>query len=196
MKNWALVPLAALGAGHIANAANVNRAIENELFPHLRTCGVSTGSHGKIKEEVTLRWVYFYYAFILVTDMTCHMSAWYWWLKCYVDDMFGIGARCVEVMMLKVAKTVQSVTNMLTCQWQVVINILRHRRCCRQHFLDQTNNFKNAPENIVGTDLKLNWPRLKPKNPPTTLSSNKNIPFFANGRFKSNFHQCEVDAHF
>ena len=55
MKNWALVPLAALGAGHIANAANVNRAIENELFPHLRTCGVSTGSHGKIKEEVTLR---------------------------------------------------------------------------------------------------------------------------------------------
>jgi len=55
MKNWALVPLAALGAGHLANAANINRAIENELFPHLKTCGVSTGSHGKIKEEVTLR---------------------------------------------------------------------------------------------------------------------------------------------
>ena len=59
MKNWALVPLAALGAGHLANAANVNRAIENELFPHLKTCGVSTGSHGKIKEEVTLRSVFF-----------------------------------------------------------------------------------------------------------------------------------------
>ena len=72
MKNWALVPLAAIGAGHIANAANVNRAIENELFPHLRTCGVSTGSHGKIKEEVTLRLVSFYYDnFMLVTDMTC-----------------------------------------------------------------------------------------------------------------------------
>ena len=61
MKNWALVPLAALGAGHLANAANVNRAIENELFPHLKTCGVSTGSHGKIKEEVTLRLVFFGY---------------------------------------------------------------------------------------------------------------------------------------
>ena len=58
MKNWALVPLAALGAGHLANAANVNRAIENELFPHLKTCGVSTGSHGKIKEQVTLRLVF------------------------------------------------------------------------------------------------------------------------------------------
>ena len=55
MKNWALVPLAAFGAGHLVNAANVNRAIENELFPHLKTCGVSTGSYGRVKEEVTLR---------------------------------------------------------------------------------------------------------------------------------------------
>ena len=66
MKNWALVPLAALGAGHLANGANVNRAIENELFPHLKTCGVSTGSHGKIKEELTLRLAihsFFFYKF-------------------------------------------------------------------------------------------------------------------------------------
>ena len=56
MKNWALVPLAALGTAgiHQVDAANVNRAVETELFPHLKTCGVSTGSHGRVKEEMNL----------------------------------------------------------------------------------------------------------------------------------------------
>ena len=43
---------------------------------------------------------------ILVTEML---------LYCMLMTLFGIGARCVKVMTLKVTKTVQSVTNMLSC---------------------------------------------------------------------------------
>ena len=37
------------------NARNLNRPVEHSLFPHLKTCGLITGTGGAIQEKVKLR---------------------------------------------------------------------------------------------------------------------------------------------
>ena len=47
--------LGLLGSNEVSGR-NLNRPVEQTLFPHLKTCGLITGTGGTVKENIKLRY--------------------------------------------------------------------------------------------------------------------------------------------